>query len=145
MGNRLSYEIVAPDELRAHPFPPALLITIVENAITHGIEPQAQGGSIRIEALRAGDNLVVRVSDTGRGLSAGAATAGNGVGLANVRERLAALFGSRGRFIAGRHHTAWGPRDDRDTLCHRLNGMTPVLAFVRQSRLPLRGPSLRLS
>jgi len=98
MGNRLAYEIVASDELRAHPFPPALLITVVENAVTHGIEPQAEGGSIRIAADRVGDNLVVSVSDTGRGLSAGSATAGNGVGLVNVRERLAALFGSRGRF-----------------------------------------------
>lgn len=98
MGPRLAYEIVASDELRAHAFPPALLITIVENAVTHGIEPQAEGGSIRIEALRVGDRLVVSVIDTGRGLAAGAATAGNGVGLANVRERLAALFGAQGRF-----------------------------------------------
>ena len=98
MGQRLVYDIVASDELRAHPFPPALLITVVENAVTHGIEPQAEGGSIRIEALRAGERLVVSVIDTGRGLSANAATAGNGVGLANVRERLAALFDGRGRF-----------------------------------------------
>jgi signal transduction histidine kinase len=98
MGKRLAYEIVASDELRAHPFPPALLITIVENAVTHGIEPQADGGAIRIEALRAGEHLVVSVIDTGRGLTAQATTAGNGVGLANVRERLAALFGTSGRF-----------------------------------------------
>ncbi len=98
MGQRLVYDIVASDELRAHPFPPALLITVVENAVTHGIEPQAEGGSIRIEALRAGERLVVSVIDTGCGLSANAATAGNGVGLANVRERLAALFDGRGRF-----------------------------------------------
>jgi signal transduction histidine kinase len=38
------------------------------------------------------------VSDTGRGLEAGAATGGDGVGLTNLRERLAALYGSRGRF-----------------------------------------------
>src|SRR5512143_1205123 len=70
MGQRLVYDIVASDELRAHPFPPALLITVVENAVTHGIEPQAEGGSIRIAALRAGERLVVSVIDTGRGLSA---------------------------------------------------------------------------
>ena len=98
MGNRLAYEIAAPDELRAHPFPPALLITIVENAVTHGIEPQAEGGSVRIDALRTGDRLAVIVSDTGRGLAGGPLRPGNGVGLANLRERLAALFGPRGRF-----------------------------------------------
>ncbi len=98
MGDRLAYEIIAPEELRAHSFPPALLITIVENAVTHGIEPQAEGGSIRVEAFRAGERLVVSVTDTGRGLAGGAVRPGNGVGLANLRERLAALFGSRSRF-----------------------------------------------
>lgn len=98
MGDRLTYEIVAPDELRAHSFPPALLITIVENAVTHGIETQAEGGSIRVEAFRAGERLVVSVSDTGRGLAGGAIHPGTGLGLVNLRERLAALFGTRGRF-----------------------------------------------
>ena len=98
MGARLTMAIEVPGELRSHAFPPVLLITLVENAVTHGIEPQAEGGSIRIDARRLGEQLVVSVTDTGRGLAAGPATAGNGIGLTNVRERLAALFGARGRF-----------------------------------------------
>ncbi len=98
MGPRLSMTIDVADELRSHAFPPVLLITLVENAVTHGIEPRAEGGSIRIDARRDGDRLALSVTDTGRGLSAGTATAGNGVGLSNVRDRLAALFGSGGRF-----------------------------------------------
>jgi sensor histidine kinase YesM len=98
MGARLAFVIDVPDALRAHAFPPVLLISVVENAVTHGLEPQAEGGTIRIDARRAGDRLVVGVTDTGGGIAGSAAHPGHGVGLANVRDRLAALFGSRGRF-----------------------------------------------
>ncbi|MFO1310044.1 MAG: histidine kinase [Burkholderiales bacterium] len=99
IGARLAFAIDVPDELRSRPFPPNLLISLVENAVKHGIEPSADGGSIAIGARRDGDRLVVEVLDTGRGAaSEGATTAGGGVGLANVRERLAALYGSRARF-----------------------------------------------
>jgi LytS/YehU family sensor histidine kinase len=99
MGPRLLFDIDVPPDLAQHPFPPNLLISLVENAIKHGVEPAADGGTIRVSAERDGAALVVNVTDTGRG-SAGAATdmPGNGVGLANVRERLAALYGTLGRF-----------------------------------------------
>jgi sensor histidine kinase YesM len=97
MGPRLDFGIDVPAALRAHPFPPVLLISIVENAVTHGLEPLAAGGHVTIAACRDGDSLVVTVTDTGAGLAAGSRSS-HGVGLANVRERLAALFGARGRF-----------------------------------------------
>ena len=97
MGSRLDFVIDLPLALRDHPFPPVLLISVVENAVTHGLEPQAAGGTITIAARREGDRLVVTVTDTGAGLS-GETRPGGGVGLTNVRERLAALFGVRGRF-----------------------------------------------
>jgi len=87
-----------PDELAMHPFPPNLLISLVENAIKHGIEPSADGGTIEVRARRDGDMLTVEVADTGRGVVDNGSRQGGGVGLANVRERLAALYGSRGRF-----------------------------------------------
>jgi hypothetical protein len=95
MGPRLSFAVDIPASLRAHPFPPMLLMSVVENAIKHGIEPQAQGGDVRIEARRADGALRVSVIDTGRGL---ADHAGQGVGLTNLRERLKALYGQRSRF-----------------------------------------------
>jgi len=98
IGPRLSFDIDVPTELRDHPMPPNLLISLVENAIKHGIEPAAAGGTVSVAARREADALVVTVSDTGRGLAAGSGTGGQGVGLSNVRERLAALYGSRGRF-----------------------------------------------
>ena len=51
-----------------------------------------------IEARRAEDAVVVTVSDTGRGFGGTSPAQGGGVGLTNIRERLAALYGSRGRF-----------------------------------------------
>ena len=98
IGPRLTFAIDVPDDLRDHPIPPNLLISLVENAIKHGVEPSADGGSVRIAAAHAGDSVVVTVTDTGRGLAPGAGIDGQGVGLTNIRELLAALYGARGRF-----------------------------------------------
>jgi len=95
MGGRLAYAVRADDTLRALPFPPSLLITLVENAIKHGIEPRPGPGRIEVEASRDGDVLRVQVRDDGAGLQPGLST---GVGLANVREQLAARYGTRAGF-----------------------------------------------
>ena len=96
MGGRLTYDVRADDALRAAPFPPSLLITLVENAIKHGIEPRPGPGRIEIDAVRDGDALRVQVRDDGAGLRPGLST---GVGLANVREQLAARYGARAAFV----------------------------------------------
>ena len=102
MGPRLDFTVELSPELASHAFPANMLISLVENAIKHGVEPSVDGGTIAISARRDGDRLVLTVTDSGRGIAASSAasggTAGDGVGLANVRERLAALFGSRARF-----------------------------------------------
>jgi len=74
---------------------PALVLQpLVENAIRHGLEPLGRPGWIRIAAACTGNQLNLVVEDNGIGLAAAAANQrGNGVGLANVRERLAALYG----------------------------------------------------
>ena len=96
MGGRLTYDVRADEALRAAPFPPSLLITLVENAIKHGIEPRSGPGRIEIDAVRDGDALRVQVRDDGAGLQPGLST---GVGLANVREQLAARYGARAAFV----------------------------------------------
>ena len=96
MGGRLTYDVRADQALRAAPFPPSLLITLVENAIKHGIEPRPGPGRIEIDAVRDGDTLRVQVRDDGAGLQPGLST---GVGLANVREQLAARYGARAAFV----------------------------------------------
>lgn len=98
MGARLSFALDLPDALRATELPPMLLQPLVENAIAHGVEPNVAGGHIKVSARAAGGGLELLVSDSGRGLDAGPGKPGTGLGLANVRERLQALYGERASF-----------------------------------------------
>jgi sensor histidine kinase YesM len=93
LGPRLDYGIAVPQALRALPFPPMLLLPLVENAVKHGIEPLIPGGRIDIAAVQGDGCLRVTVRDTGTGFTA---EPGNGIGLDNIRARLAALFGEAG-------------------------------------------------
>jgi hypothetical protein len=102
MGPRLAFGINAPDDVLACAFPPMMLLSLVENAIKHGLEPQRDGGRIDVVVERLleanGEALRIQVKDTGRGLSDTPLQTGSGLGLSNLRERLAALYGARGRF-----------------------------------------------
>ncbi len=94
MEERLSTDIQVPDGLLSAEFPPMMVQTLVENAIKHGLEPKAEGGSLKLKAEIVHGKLQVTVADTGLGFGK-AATAGTGVGLANIRERLQLLYGPR--------------------------------------------------
>ena len=87
--------VEAEPALRGHGFPPLLLITLVENAIKHGIEPQPGPGRVEVRAARKGERLCVSVVDDGAGLQPGL---GTGMGLANVRDQLATRFEGRAAF-----------------------------------------------
>lgn len=89
LGERLSFSIELPQELLDHTLPPGLLLTLVENAIAHGIEPQLRGGHVDIAARASADRLLLTVSDDGPGLAPGWR---EGVGLSNTRRRLLAAF-----------------------------------------------------
>lgn len=92
MGDRLQTRFDLPAALAAKAVPSLLLQPLVENAIKHGLEPHVQGGRIDVAAAREGNQLVLRVRDTGAGLSSTPAGRA-GFGLEQVRERLAALYG----------------------------------------------------
>jgi len=92
MGERLEFAIDAPTALLSAHVPPMMLATLVENAIKHGVGPLAEGGAIRVSAESSPGALILAVADSGRGFRA---ESGSGVGLANVRARLAALYGER--------------------------------------------------
>jgi signal transduction histidine kinase len=94
MGGRLRFSLELPEVLAQAALPPMLLQPLVENALQHGLEPKLEGGEVRVRAREEAGRLVLEVSDTGLG-SAHSGSAGSGVGLANVRERLAAAFGGR--------------------------------------------------
>lgn len=90
MPDRLAYETKVEPGLLAMRFPPMALLTLVENAIRHGIDPSLTGGRIEVGARRV-DPQTVRlwVADTGVGLSE---SVGGGTGLANLNARLKAFF-----------------------------------------------------
>jgi LytS/YehU family sensor histidine kinase len=79
--------------------PSLLLQPLVENAIKYAVTPQEEGAEIAIEGKRVIDRVLITVSDTGPGLdSAPANVTSTGVGLANIRDRLAQAYGENHRF-----------------------------------------------
>lgn len=105
MGSRLSYTVSVPDSFRELEFPPLMLISLVENAIKHGIETKPGEGRIQIQAEKIvtdtrEEKLKVSVLDNGAGLSAGL---GGGLGLANIREQLKARFANAAKLDIGTH------------------------------------------
>lgn len=100
MGARLHVEIAVPPELRPLEFPPLMLLSLVENAIKHGIEPKPGPGRIVIRAESAAAVLRVSVEDDGAGLKDGLST---GLGLSNIREQLEVRFAGQAKLgIAAR-------------------------------------------
>jgi hypothetical protein len=95
MDERLQFSINVPQGLQSAAFPPMMLLTLVENAIKHGLEPKSEGGSISVGAVVSNGALQVSVADSGLGFGV-AQRGGTGLGLANVRERLQALYGASG-------------------------------------------------
>jgi LytS/YehU family sensor histidine kinase len=106
MGERLRFEIEAADTLGRATLMPLVLQPLIENAVKHGLEPQVDGGTVRVKAARVtlggADCLQVCIEDDGAGLAAAArrprrqvagGADGNGIALANLHERLQARFG----------------------------------------------------
>lgn len=94
MEERLQTEVRVSDGLLSAEFPPMMLQSLVENAIKHGLEPKAEGGLLTVSAEIVHGKLAVTVADTGLGFGK-AQTAGTGIGLSNIRERLALLYGNK--------------------------------------------------
>jgi hypothetical protein len=101
MGGRLRHTIEVDEALRAVPLPPLVVLTLVENAIKHGIAPRLQGGTVALRARRSGEFAQVDIEDDGAGFGAnsGQGAAGRndlpsaGTGLANIRKRLGIAYG----------------------------------------------------
>jgi LytS/YehU family sensor histidine kinase len=89
MGDRLSYRIDLAGDVGRQPLAPMLLQPVVENAIKHGLEPKVEGGHVDVRIWREGPRLKAMVEDNGLGFDPHNS---GGVGLANLRERLAVLY-----------------------------------------------------
>jgi len=96
MGARLQSQFDIPEALLATPMPSMVLQTLVENAIKHGLEPKTGGGTVWVLARRMDDHVTVTVADDGQGF--GSSTAGTGIGLKNLRERLSLTYGANATF-----------------------------------------------
>jgi signal transduction histidine kinase len=96
MGARLAFAIDVPRELGRLEVPRMMLLTLVENAIKHGLNPSPEGGRIRVTARVVDERVVLTVADTGVGFGSGS---GTGIGLANVSARLASQFGDRAQLV----------------------------------------------
>lgn len=94
MPDRLTFRLALPPALGAARCPPLSVLTLVENAVRHGIDPGVDGGFIEVVASASGSSVVVEITDDGVGLDNGAA--GLGTGLATLRERLHLMFGDAG-------------------------------------------------
>jgi sensor histidine kinase YesM len=96
MKERLQVQFMVPTFLESAPFPPMMLQSLVENAIKHGLEPKIAGGVITVRAQVVDATLVVDVCDNGIGINLHAP---DGVGLANIRERLQLLYGEAAELV----------------------------------------------
>lgn len=92
LGDRLRSQVRIAPELAQQRLPPGLLLTLVENAVEHGIAPALRGGEVQVDAQALADGWTLLVGDTGVGLGPHWQ---DGVGLANTRQRLSHAFGDR--------------------------------------------------
>ena len=98
-SDRLQVRFNVDESLQDAAVPVFILQPLVENALRHGIAKRADGGVVEVSARRDGESLILTIADNGRGLNRASVepTAGNGLGLANIRERLTTLYGAAAR------------------------------------------------
>lgn len=95
MPDRLQFAIHTDDAALGLRCPPMTLLTLVENAVRHGVDPSEEGGRIEVSAAVHDGRCIARVVDTGVGLQHG--DGGLGTGLSTLRERLQLAFGGDAR------------------------------------------------
>jgi len=91
MPDRLKFTLQIDEPALALECPPITLLTLVENAVRHGIDPSEEGGRIDVRGQLVGTRCRLQVRDTGVGLTSG--STGLGTGLSTLRERLQLVFG----------------------------------------------------
>lgn len=92
---RLSFEVSS--EVADAALPPLMLISLVENAVKHGVEPKIGPVHIAVNArrLETGQDSALELTVSDNGVGFGGSTSGSGIGLENIRERLSAMYGER--------------------------------------------------
>ena len=93
LAERLQFSVEVPSELLGARVPSLILQPMVENAVKHGISQRVHGGAIRISVAQHNGTLTMRVYNDGPSLPPGWEENETGIGIANVRTRLASLYG----------------------------------------------------
>ena len=102
MGGRLAFAVTDASAAADMSLPPMIVLTLVENAVKHGIEPSPHGGRIDVQTTRTPTGVEISVADDGVGIG-GAESSGSGVGLVNIRSQLQSRYGAAARIeIVGR-------------------------------------------
>jgi LytS/YehU family sensor histidine kinase len=102
--DRMSFTLPDPAQVPSAWVPSLILQPLVENAVVHGLSGHQGAVAISVDARLAADTLHLRVANT---VGPGRAAAGEGIGLRNVRERLAVQFGSRGTLQTASANGSW--------------------------------------
>ncbi|EXI73604.1 MAG TPA: histidine kinase [Candidatus Accumulibacter phosphatis] len=111
LGERLQVEWSIGDPLPNLAVPPLLLQPLLENAVYHGIEPSAEGGTIRVGLLLRGEELHIDLANPSVALAEH--SRGNHMALDNIRERLALHYDLEARLETGEVQLADGSREYR--------------------------------
>jgi sensor histidine kinase YesM len=101
MEDRLQIQWDIPEGLNSAEMPNMMVLSLVENAFKHGLEPKAEGGTLVLRAEVSHGKLVVTVKDSGVGYfpaeqDASSEASQGGFGLKNIRDRLALIYGEQG-------------------------------------------------
>ncbi|WP_036803438.1 sensor histidine kinase [Photobacterium profundum] len=107
LGERLNYVINIDGITSTQELPPLLIQPLIENALTHGIEPIAKGGKVTLDIVNIGKTMQISVTDNGAGFSPTPHAAGHGLGLENIRQRIDMLFDGKAS-ISIKEHQAGG-------------------------------------
>ena len=125
--------------------PRFILQPLVENAIRHGLSGRSAAGRIQISASVHEGTLTVRVSDNGVGFDGAAPSSGRGIGLANVRDRLAILYGDDDRLRLGSSETGGAVAELTIPVRRRqLNGAPESFGHEEYAAAAAREPQLRV-
>lgn len=98
---RLKFEVQMDDDVRGWKVPALIIQPLVENAIKHGVARSSEPVRIAIKAVKDADRLKLSVTNNGTMRKDGYKNNGTGTGLANIKERLAALYGPAAALFAG--------------------------------------------
>ncbi|PTY38594.1 hypothetical protein BGP77_10430 [Saccharospirillum sp. MSK14-1] len=98
-GGRLQFQVAHNEAWERYSLPPLLVQPLVENAVVHGLEPKTEGGRVDVRVTEHEQQLLIEVVDDGLGLHQALPSRGQGVGLHNVRERLALLYGESASLV----------------------------------------------